>query len=83
MRAALTGVGAIGSSNEDPPRTRKSSLTLAAVKPWGDWVRYRHARDRPRVYGIAAIMGQARMSEPSAVMASASSSSNQTPPSAR
>jgi putative hydrolase of the HAD superfamily len=31
---------------ESPPRTRKSSLTLAAVKPWGSWVRYRHARDR-------------------------------------
>ena len=33
-------------NDEDPPRTRKSSLTLAAVKPWGNWVRYRHARDR-------------------------------------
>jgi len=39
-------------NEEDPPRTRKSSLTLAAVKPWGSWVRYRHARDRRRVYGI-------------------------------
>jgi hypothetical protein len=29
-----------------PPRTRKSSLTLAAVKPWGDWVSYRHTGDQ-------------------------------------
>jgi hypothetical protein len=37
-----------------PPRTRKSSLTLAAVKPWGSWARYRHTRDQRRVYGISS-----------------------------
>ncbi len=26
-------------------RTRKSSLTLAAFRPWGSWARYRRARD--------------------------------------
>jgi hypothetical protein len=29
-----------------PPRTRKSSLTLAAVKPWGSWASYRHTGDQ-------------------------------------
>ena len=29
-----------------PPRTRKSSLTLAAVRPWGSWVSYRHTGDQ-------------------------------------
>ncbi len=26
-----------------PPRTRKSSLTLAVFRPWGSWARYRRA----------------------------------------
>ena len=33
---------------DGPPRTRKSSLTLAAVKPWGSWASYRHTGDQRR-----------------------------------
>lgn len=37
---------------KDPSRTRQSSLTLAAFRPWGSWARYRHAGNQPKVYGI-------------------------------
>src|SRR5215218_9247971 len=46
-RARATGPG-----HEDSPRTRKSSLTLAAFRPWGSWARYRHAGNHRRVYGM-------------------------------
>jgi len=42
MRAAAKEKG--------PSRTRKSSLTLAAFRPWGNWARYRRARNHARVY---------------------------------
>lgn len=33
-----------------PPRTRKSSLTLAVFRPWGSWARYRRAGNRGTAY---------------------------------
>ncbi|CAB4763364.1 unannotated protein [freshwater metagenome] len=35
--------------HEGPPRTRQSSLTLAASRPWGSWARCRHAGGCPGV----------------------------------
>ena len=39
-----------------PPRTRQSSLTLAAFRPWGSWARYRHTGNRSRVYGMPLLL---------------------------
>ena len=41
---------------KSPPRTRQSSLTLAAVKPWGSWVRCRHAGDLDQRYAMTAVV---------------------------
>lgn len=41
----------------DSPRTRQSSHTLAAFRPWGSFERWRHVGSRVLVYGT---LGQIR-----------------------